>query len=68
MSGHETPMSPDVMHKPDATKEVCLKITNQTLKMVRIWCADEVVLPLKPHFWAENNSWGPSEVMYEPRS
>ena len=39
MSGHETLMSPDVMHKPYATKEVWLEITNQTLKMVRIWCA-----------------------------
>ena len=60
MSGHETPMPPDVMHTPDATKEVSLETTNQTLKTVKFWCVDEGVLPpvtpinpcsifLKPH-------------------
>ena len=39
MSCHETPMSPDVMHKPDATKKVWLETTSQTFKIVRIWGA-----------------------------
>ena len=41
MSGHETPKSSNVMHKSDATKEVWLETTNQTLKIVRIWCAEK---------------------------
>ena len=36
MSGHKTPLSPDVMHKPDATKEEWLDTTT---------FADEEVLP-----------------------
>ena len=35
LSGNETPMSPDVIHTPDATKEISLETTNQTLKMAR---------------------------------
>ena len=45
MSGHETPVSPDIMHTPDSTKEVSLKTTNQTLKNVKFWCVDEGKLP-----------------------
>ena len=45
MSGHETPMSPDLMHTPDATKEVSLETTNQTLKKVKFWCVDKGALP-----------------------
>ena len=45
MSGHQTPMSPDVMHTPDAIKEVSPETTNQTLKNVKFWCVDEGVLP-----------------------
>ena len=45
MSDHETPMSPDVMHTPDATKEVSLKTTNQTLKNIKIWCVSKGALP-----------------------
>ena len=47
MSGHETQMSLDVMYKPDANMEVWIEATNQSLKIVRIWHADEGVLP--PH-------------------
>ena len=45
MSGHDTPMFPDVMHTPDAIKEVLLEITNQTLENVKFWCVDEGALP-----------------------
>ena len=45
MSGHETPVSPDLMHTPDATKEVSLETTNQTLINVKFWCVNEGVLP-----------------------
>ena len=44
MSGHETLMSPDAMHKLDGSKEVWLDTTSQTLKIVKIWCADERML------------------------
>ena len=36
MSGHKTPMSPDVMHT---------HVPNQTLKNIKVWCVDEGVLP-----------------------
>ena len=38
-------MSPDVMHTPDATKEVSLETTNRTLKNVKSWCVNKGVLP-----------------------
>ena len=48
MSGHETSMSPDLMHTPDATKEVSLE-TNRTLKNVKFWCVNEGALsPMTP--------------------
>ena len=48
MSGNETPMSPDLMHTPDAIKEVSLETTNQTLKNIKFWCVDEGHCPLQP--------------------
>ena len=45
MSGNETPMSPVLMHTPDATKEVSLETTNRTLKNAKCWCVDEGALP-----------------------
>ena len=44
MSSHETPVSPDVMHTPDATTEVWLETTNQTLKTIKFWCVSEGAL------------------------
>ena len=88
-------MSNDVIHTPDATKEVSPETTNQNLKSIKFWCVIKGALSpaspvnsysggrvlkkqatsympnhmsvfLKPHFWAENDSKGSPEVIYQP--